>query len=165
MDVMKEGAAAVAETASEMGATLESIQTSPDFRRYLLTFDSEAIVIDLIRERVAQIVSDKPMVGIIRIDPPEEILANKLCALLGRAEIRDLVDVRALEISGYPVEAALSAAASKDAGLTPGQLSWVLNQITLGDALVPPGGITVEELRTYLRDLIARLSRLAFPKI
>jgi hypothetical protein len=64
MDVMKKGAAAVAETASEMGATLESIQTSPDFRRYLLTFDSEAIVIDLIRERVAQIVSDKPMVGI-----------------------------------------------------------------------------------------------------
>jgi hypothetical protein len=164
MDVMKEGSAAVAETASEMGAALESIQTSPDFRRYLLTLESEAIVIDLIRERVAQIVADKPVVGIIRIDPPQEILANKLCALLGRAEIRDLVDVRALEISGYSVEVALPAAASKDAGLTPGQLSWVLSQIALGDGLVPPGGISVEELRAYLNDLIARLSRLAFPK-
>ena len=104
------------------------------------------------------------MIGIIRVDPPEEILANKLCALLGRAEIRDLVDVRALEISGYPVESALPSAALKDAGLTPGQLSWVLSQITLGDDLVPPGGISVQELRKYLDDLVVRLSRLAFPK-
>lgn len=163
MDVMKEGASAVTEAASEMGAKLESIQTSPDFRRYILTLESEAIVVDLIRERVAQIVADKPVIGIVTVDPPEEILANKLCALLGRAEIRDLVDVRALEISGYSIESALPAAASKDAGLTPGQLSWVLSQITLGDDLVPPGGISIEELRTYLSDLIARLSRLAFP--
>jgi hypothetical protein len=164
IDAMEEGAAAVAEVAREMGAKLESIQTSPDFRRYVLTHESEAIVIDLIRERVAQIISDKPVIGIISVDPPEEILANKLCALLGRAEIRDLVDIRALEISGYPVEPALPAAASKDAGLTPGQLSWVLSQITLGDDLIPPGGISVQELRRYLDDLVARLSRLAFPK-
>jgi hypothetical protein len=164
MDVMTEGSSAVAEAASEMDAKLESIQTSPDFHRYILTFESEAIVIDLIRERVAQIVTDKPVIGIVAVDPPEEILANKLCALLGRAEIRDLVDVCALETSGYPVESALAAAGLKDGGLTPGQLSWVLSQITLGDDLVPPGGISVRELRKYLDDLIARLSRLAFPK-
>lgn len=164
MDAMEEGSVAVAIAAREMGAGLESIQTSPDFRRYILTHESEAIMIDLIRERVAQIVPDKPVFGIIRVDPPEEILANKLCALLGRAEIRDLVDVRALELSGYPVEPALSAAASKDAGLTPGQLGWVLSQITLGNDLIAPGGVSVQELRKYLDDLIARLSRLAFPK-
>ena len=164
MDVIQEGSSAAAEAAREMGAKLEAIQTSPDFRRYILTLESESIVIDLIRERVAQVVADKPVIGIIAVDPPEEILANKLCALLGRAEIRDLVDVRALEISGYSVESALPAAASKDAGLTPGQLSWVLSQITLGDDLVPPGGIDVDELRKYLNSLIARLSRLAFPK-
>lgn len=163
MDVMEEGSSAVTEVASELGAKLESIQTSPDFRRYVLTLASEAIVIDLIRERVAQVVADKPMIGMIVVDPPEEILANKLCALLGRAEIRDLVDVRALELSGYPVESSLVAAASKDSGLTPGQLSWVLSQITLGGDVVPPGGIAVEELQKYLNDLVARLSRLAFP--
>jgi hypothetical protein len=163
MDVMKEGSSAVAEVAREMRARLESIQTSPDFRRYMLTLESEAIIIDLIRERVAQITTDKPVIGIIAVDPPEEILANKLCALLGRAEIRDLVDVRALETLGYPVESALAAAALKDGGLTPGQVSWVLSQITLGDDLVPPGGVSVEELRNYLNDLIARLSRLSFP--
>jgi hypothetical protein len=128
-----------------------------------LTLEPEAIVIDLIRERVAQIVPVKPMIGNILIDPPEEILANKLCALLGRAEIRDLVDVRALEVSGYSLESALPAAAMKDAGLTPAQLGWVLSQITLGDDLVPPGGVSVEELRLYIGGLISRLSHLAFP--
>lgn len=163
-DAMEEGSTAVAEAAREMGARLESIQISPDFRRYVLTHASQAVLIGLIRERAAQIVPEKPVIGIIRVDPPEEILANKLCALLGRAEIRDLVDVRALEISGHPVESALPAAALKDAGLTPGQLGWVLSQITLGDDLIPPGGISVQELRKYLNDLVARLSRLAFPK-
>jgi hypothetical protein len=33
MDVMNEGSSAAAEVAREMGARLESIQTSPDFRR------------------------------------------------------------------------------------------------------------------------------------
>jgi hypothetical protein len=162
-DAIEEGARTVAEVAREMGATIQSIQTSPDFRRYMLSRGSEAIVIDLVRERVPQVVENKPMIGRIRVDPPEEILANKLCALLRRSAIRDLVDIRALEILGYSVDSALVAAASKDAGLTPAQLGWVLSQITLGDDLVPPAGVSVEELRAYLEELTARLSRLAFP--
>ncbi len=163
-DAMDEGTRSVAVAAEGIGAKLESIQTSPDFRRFVLTLESEAVVIDLIRERVPQVVANKPVIGIMVVDPPEEILANKLCALLGRAEIRDLVDVRALELAGYSIEAALPAAALKDAGLTPGQLSWVLSQITLGEDLIPPGGVTVGELRKYLDALIIRLSSLAFPR-
>ncbi|HMB26872.1 MAG TPA: nucleotidyl transferase AbiEii/AbiGii toxin family protein [Blastocatellia bacterium] len=77
----------------------------------------------------------QPVISGIRVDPPEEILANKLCTLLERAEIRDLVDVRALEMAGCRVEDALPFAALKDTGLTPAQLGWVLNQIGLGDDL------------------------------
>jgi hypothetical protein len=79
----------------------------------------ESVVVDLVVERAPQLVADKPSVGSIRLDPPEEILANKLCALLGRAEIRDLVDVRALEESGFSLERALEAGQRKDGGLTP----------------------------------------------
>jgi Nucleotidyl transferase AbiEii toxin, Type IV TA system len=100
----------------------------------------------------------------IRVDPPEEILANKLCTLLERAEIRDLVDVRALEMAGCRIEDALPFAALKDTGLTPAQLGWVLNQIELGDDLIPPGNVSTEELRRYLADLIARLAHIAFPE-
>lgn len=162
-DALDAGAALAAEIARQWGASLESIQTYPDFRRLLLRRDDEAIVIDLVRERVAQLIPDKPIVNSIRVDPPAEIMPNKLCTLLSRSEVRDLVDVRALEMAGYQIEDALPAAAAKDTGLTPAQLSWVLSQIELGNDLVPPGGVSVEELRQYLADLIARLTRLAFP--
>ena len=91
---------------------------------------------------------------------PEEILTNKLCALLSRSEVRDLVDLRALESAGFKVEDALPFAALKDTGLTPAQLSWVLDQIELGDKTTLPGNVSAQELRQYL---IARLTRLTFP--
>lgn len=164
-NVIAEGTAAAAEVAQELGGTLEPVQTAPDFRRLLLRRGDEAIIIDLVREYVPQAMPEKPVINGIRVDPPEEILANKLCALLSRSEIRDLVDARALEEAGYPMEDALSPAAAKDTGLTPAQLSWVLSQIELGDDLVPPGGVSVTELRRYQANLIARLTRLAFPEI
>lgn len=162
-DALDAGAAVAAEIARQWSASLESIQTYPDFRRLLLKRNDEAIVIDLVRERVTQLTPEKPVINGVRVDSAEEILANKLCVLLSRSEVRDLVDVRALEASGYRIEDALPAAASKDTGLTPAQLSWILSQIELGDDLVPPGGVSTEELRQYLADLIARLTRLALP--
>jgi hypothetical protein len=112
---------------------------------------------------VDQAFPEKQVINGVRVDPPQEILANKLCALLSRSEVRDIVDVRALELAGYPVEDALKLASAKDTGLTPAQLSWVLSQIELGDDLVPPGGVTSKELRDYLADLITRLTRQSFP--
>lgn len=163
-DVMGEGMAAVAEVARELGATLEGIQTAPYFRRALLRRGAEAVVIDLVREFVVQASPEKLVINGIRVDPPQEILANKLCALLSRSEVRDLVVVRALELAGYPLEDALAAAAAKDRGLTAAQLSWVLSQIELGDDLVPPGRVSVAELRRYLAELIVRLTQQAFPQ-
>ncbi len=162
-DVMNEGFAVVQEIARQMNASLEALQTSPDFRRLLLRRNTEAIVIDLVRERVAQAMPEKMVVGEIRVDPPEEILANKLCALLSRSEVRDLVDVRALEAIGYRVEDALPAAHQKDRGLTPAQLGWVLQQIEFGDDLVPPSDVSRQALREYLDALIARLATISFP--
>jgi hypothetical protein len=45
-----------------------------------------------------------------------EILANKLCTLLSRSELRDLVDMYALERAGFRVEHAPPLAEKKDAG-------------------------------------------------
>lgn len=52
----------------------------------------------------------------LRVDPPEEILAHKLCMLLSRAESRDLVDVHALELAGYRMAEALPAVMMHDSG-------------------------------------------------
>ena len=149
--------------ARDLGATTEAIQTSPDFRRILVRRAAEAVVVDLVREYVAQASPEKQVIRGIRVDPPEEIMANKLCTLLSRSEVRDLVDVRALERAGYSLDDALTAAAAKDKGLTPAQLAWVLSQIEIGPDLVPPGNVSLKELRDYLADLIVRLTQKAFP--
>lgn len=162
-DALDDGVALVGEIARETGASFESIQTAPDFRRLLVRRGPEALIVDLVRERAPQLASEKALVEGIRVDSPEEILANKLCALLSRSEIRDLVDVRALEKAGYGLEDSLAAAAQKDAGLTPAQLGWVLGQMKLGEDAITTSDVSVEELRQYLVDLIARLGRLAFP--
>ncbi len=122
------------------------------------------VTIDLAREYVMQVAPDKRLINGIRVDPPQEIMANKLCALLSRSEIRDLVDVRALELAGYQLESALSAAVTKDKGLTPAQLGWVLSQIELGDDVDLPGDVSIEELRGYLAGLIVRLTHRRFPR-
>ena len=64
----------------------------------------------------AQASPEKQVVRGIRVDPPVEIMANRLCALLSRSEVRDLVDVCALEQAGYSLDDALTSAAAKDKG-------------------------------------------------
>lgn len=161
---MEEGVSALTAAAQEVGASIEPLRTSPDFRRFLLRHESGAVVVDLVRDLAPQIFSEKSLFGTIRVDPPEEILANKLCTLLSRAEIRDLVDVWALEKRGYSIETALEQASLKDAGMTAGQLAWVLSEIKIGDDAAPPGGLSAQELREYLHDLRDRLAGQAFPK-
>lgn len=160
-EAMDDGVAALRDAAHALGASMESLRTAPDFHRFLLSRGEETVVVDLVLERVPQS-REKMHFGTVAVDPPEEILANKLCTLLSRAELRDLVDARALERAGYPMEASLDAAASKDAGLTPGQLAWVLSEISIGDDAEPPG-VTARDLRNYLDDLVERLTRLSFP--
>lgn len=99
----------------------------------------------------------------IVVDPADEILANKLTALVGRAEERDLIDVMFLERAGYPIEAALPAALDKDGGCTPATLAWLLSEVTIPDGAVLPAGVSPAELRAYVTELIARLLVLAAP--
>lgn len=162
-DTVENGFVVVNEAARTLNATVESIQTTPDFRRLLVSRDDEAVVIDLIHEYVYQIQPEKPEIDGIRIDPAEEIFANKLCALLSRSEIRDLVDVMVLEESGFDLERALTAATKKDSGLSPAQLAWVLSDIKFGDEFTPPGGVPLLKLREYLKGVIERLQKLALP--
>jgi hypothetical protein len=151
------------EIARALDVGIERLRTSSDFRRFLLTRGAESLVVDLVRDLAPQIDEDKIEIDGIRVDSTREIMANKLCTLLSRAELRDLVDVRALENEGLSVEEHLPLAAEKDAGLTAGQLAWVLSQIEIGDDATPPGGMSAFELRSFVEGLIRRLTAMAFP--
>jgi hypothetical protein len=160
---IEDGIRSLREAAVAVGASWGEVRTAPEFRRVLLSRGDESVIVDLVVERTAQVRAEKPLHGIVRVDPAEEIFANKLCTLLGRSEIRDLVDVRALEGLGLSLADAVAAGERKDGGLTPGQLAWVLSEITIGDQAVLPGGVAPAELREYVRGLIDRLARLAHP--
>jgi hypothetical protein len=160
---MEDGVRALHQAAAALGASWQDVRTAPEFRRVLLSRGDESVIVDLVVERCEQVRPDKLVYGLVRVDPPEEIFANKLCTLLGRSEIRDLVDARALEGLGLSLTEGLAAGLRKDGGLTPAQLAWVLSQITIGDEATLPGGVAPADLREYLRGLINRLARLAHP--
>jgi len=149
--------------AEALGGRLEVRQDAPGYRRYALTKGAETLVVDVVRERVAQVRASKPEIDGVFVDPPEEILANKLTALVGRQEERDLVDVYFLEQRGYSVESALDAALAKDGGCTPATLAWLLSELVIADTTQLPGGLAAPALRTYVAELVKRLRRKAVP--
>lgn len=79
--------------ADELGTRVEVRQDAPGFRRYALTRADSTVIVDAVHERAPQRVVDKPRVGDVVVDPPDEILANKLTAVVGCMEERDLVDL------------------------------------------------------------------------
>ena len=115
-------------------------------------------------ERTLQGSEDKLLFGRVRVDPAEEIFANKLCALLSRGELRDIVDIIKLEQAGFDLSLALELASKKDGGLTYAQLAWVISQIDIGDDAKIPAGLTPEEARIFLAGLEKRLKQMAFPR-
>lgn len=153
----------LADVASALGGELAVRQDAPRFKRFLMTRADEGLVIDIVRDSSQQLHVDKPERDGIRIDSPDEILANKLTALVGRAEERDLIDVLFLERAGYSVESALPTAIAKDGGCTPATLAWLLSEIEIPDGIVLPADVTPAELRSYVAALIVRLRRAALP--
>lgn len=152
--------------ASALGARVEILTDAPAFRRVLLTSrGGETARLDLVVETAERVGAGPADLDGLPIDPPEEILANKLCAILGRSEPRDLVDLFFLEKAGLRVLDALPAARHKDAGLTPGQLAWAIDQVPLDrlpEGLLAP--LSLDELRAFRDRLRDALERLSFPQ-
>jgi hypothetical protein len=150
--------------ADELGGRVVVRQDAPGFRRYVVSRGEEAVVVDLVWERVPSAFPEKPERAGVRIDPIEEILVNKLTAALSRAEERDLVDLLFLERAGHRAEQALDSALQKDGGCTPAALAWVLSQVQVEEGAALPGGIKAHELHEFLADLVQRLLRAALPR-
>lgn len=104
-------------------------------------------MLDLVRDRAPQ-VRDKRLQDGLPMDSLDEIFVIKICALVGRSEVRDLGDLRALEEKGYRVEDFLELAQRKDGGATAATLAWLLSSLP-----VPT------ELGDYRAELEARMLR------
>lgn len=115
--------------------------------------------IGLVRDRTPA-VRPKTEADGVRMDSIEEIVANKIAALVGRSEIRDLVDLLALERRGYRLEDYLDDAKKKDAGVSPATIAWLLSSV---HAPAHVEGATQAELESFVRDLERRMLALAKP--
>jgi hypothetical protein len=150
------------EAATSVDATLVAKEIHPDFRRFLATRGDEPCVVDLVLDRSPAIDPEKIRFGDVRVDSPREIAANKICALLGRAEIKDLVDLHALLTGERTLESVLEDASRKDASADPATVAWVLSQIRIGPAAALPGGVDVTALLGFRDQSVKRLRAMAF---
>ncbi len=133
---------------------------APGYLRFVITRADDGLVVDLVWERVPSAFPDKLVFDGVRVDPPSEIVVNKL---VSRSEERDLVDLMCLEHAGQSLEAALPLALVKDGGCTPATLAWVLSSMQIPDGAVLPGGLAPADVRAYLAQLVQRLRRAAMP--
>lgn len=104
------------------------------FFRLTLTYEGVVLKIELINDvpnRVG-LIRDHPVLG--RLDSAENILANKITALLDREEPKDLADIWGFcYLKGLSLEEAISGAQGKAAGVFPADLARLLCSATKAD--------------------------------
>ena len=150
------------------GLSVEPLHSSDSFQRLSAGDGRETVIIDLVADPVAAVEPAAELVhgrARIRVDTTHEILVNKLCTLLGRAEFRDLVDVRALLAAGGDLARALQDAPRKDGGFSPLTLAWLLRGLPVG-VMASEEGVGAPEagaLERFRDDLVARLTEAARP--
>ena len=159
----------VRRTLENAGFTADVIQEAPAFARLRVGLNDEVVVVDLVADPPPALFDDEfADMGTARIQVASrrEILVDKLCALLGRAEVRDLVDVQALLDSGEDLEQAVRDAPSKDGGFSAPVLAWVLNDLDIRAiaAVAGVGTESIDALCSFRDDLIRDLLAMSKPE-
>jgi hypothetical protein len=141
----------VADTATKLTASVASLQIAPQFRRYRLSRNGESVIVDFVREVVPQISEEKNRFDGIVVDTLDDITANKICAVIGRA--------------GYALENYIRLAERKDAGVSQAMVAYLLSEIRLlkvPDYMIAP--ISIEDVQEYFRSLARKLAVESFPR-
>jgi len=158
----------VARLLTAAGLQVDVLHGGPAFHRLRVSHADESVVLDLVADPTAALES-AVLVRLgsseIRVDSAHEILVNKLTALLGRSELRDLVDLRALLAQDGDLLRALGDAPRRDAGFSPLTLAWVLERLPvaqMAEAQALPES-ELQELLEFRTELVRRLTDLARP--
>jgi hypothetical protein len=110
------------------------IQKDEQFFRLNLSWQEVWLKIDLVNDVPAHIgeIKNHPELG--RVDSVENLIANKLSALIGREEPKDLADIWGLsKLPDLSIEAAIGNAQSKAAGIFPVALARILLSASIAD--------------------------------
>lgn len=95
----------------------------------------------------------------IFVDTAHEVLVNKLCALLHRSELRDLIDIEALLDAGGDLDQGLTDAPAKDGGFSALTLGWSLQGWQVAEVARAAGlESRAPELEQFRDDLLGRIT-------
>jgi hypothetical protein len=160
---------AVAGLLEDAGLDVAVVQQTPTFHRFVVRGGAESSVLDPVAEPAPSLepaVAARVGSRTIAVDSAHEILVSKLCALLSRAELRDLVDIRVLLAAGGDLARAVAEAPRKDAGFSPPTVAWLLAEIdpaAMGRAVGLPEA-EVAELAAFHRQLTEQMAALGAPE-
>lgn len=138
------------------------LRSTPTFSQLQARNEDETVIVDLVADPTP--IAEAPRLTTvgdanILVEAPHQLLVNKLCALLGRSELRDLVDVRALFEAGGDLVRALADSPNQDGGFSPLTLAWCLQGLPL-DRLAPALGWEEPEVSAIERfrdELVERI--------
>lgn len=159
---LDERPAAIRQRLAAAGLSVSVIQQSPGFVRFRVVDDESAINLDLVADPTERLEAPHQLtIGrtTVAAESLRDLLVNKLCAMLSRSELRDLVDADALVAHGVSLDDAIASAPRKDGGFSPLTFAWVLQNLdlpALAAALDVPAP-EVERLDRFRRGLIERL--------
>ena len=155
----------VQKIASSIGSALETLSASPYFQRMRLTRDDETEILDFIIEFVPQVFPEKNRFGNIVVDPLIEIGINKICTLVHRSELKDLIDLYFLQRDAeFDIIANWERACTKEGGLEPAMVSYLLTQIDIDE--IPhylEKELRINQLRTFVDEFRKKLAMMASP--
>lgn len=152
------------DAALELKASVSPLSRHADFRRHLVQRGDERCVVDLVLDRAPVLDAEKRNLGGVHVDTRREMTANKVAALVGRNELRDLVDLQRLLEAGTSLAQALEDAERKDAGVDPATLAWTLDQLGIGPHAKLPAGASPTALNAFRLQLIEAARTLALKR-
>jgi hypothetical protein len=141
------------------GLSVVALRSGATFAQLDVRRGAQSIVVDLVADPtpVAEAAQPTPLAGAtILVETPHQLLVNKLCALLSRSELRDLVDVRALVESGTDLGRALRDCPGQDAGFSPLTFSWSARSLPLRRLAASQGWSQpeIDQLERFRDDLV-----------
>jgi len=145
------------------------LRTTPMFSELRVSQGTEVCIVDLVAEPFPPVEPPQRAEidgAVIAVDTKHEILVAKLTALLGRTELRDLIDIQALLAAGGNLSAAVRDAPKKDGGFSAMTLAWVLHGYDvapLARALGWPDA-RAADAEAFRRELIQRLMEISKPE-
>ena len=145
-----------------MGGDLDVVRDGGTFVRARLVLPASQLELDIAHEPSTPLAKREVVDG-VTVDALEDLRANKLTCLLSRSEPRDLVDLYFLDQAGFAPESSLEDALSKDAGIDPGILSFLLQGFPTHPMPVMLRSLDEAQLRSFKVQLADRFRVVALP--